>query len=131
MSPIMLFLIFLAVIALALFVIWRYWSSIARITPEEEEYDERVAALNERQANRLSDEQLVQPLTDDEAWSIMVHRGMRRREPRKRPRDTTRRLLPPREAEDRLEARRERYGGDLLRRVDERRKRYGDDERRK
>jgi len=116
--PIVLFLIFLAVIAVALFAIWSYWSRIAHVTPEEEEYDERVAALNERQANRLSDDQLRNTFSEDEAWRIMVSRGLRERE--RGGRDTgRRRLLPPR---------RERYGGDLGRRVDERRQRQRDEE---
>jgi hypothetical protein len=127
MSPFVLFLIFLAIIAVVLFAIWRYWASLARVTPEEQEFDERIAALNERQANRLSDEQLTRNVSDDDAWQIMVRRGMRDRERRRRPRDTGRRLLPPRDPEPR-QPRRERYGGDMLRRVDERRSRR-DDER--
>jgi hypothetical protein len=107
---------FLIVIAVALFVIWRYWGSLARVSPEEQEYDERMAALNERQANRLSDDQLTRPLSDDDAWAIMVSRGRQQRQGR--PARRGRRALPP--------LRQERYGGDMLRRVDERRDRYGE-----
>jgi hypothetical protein len=117
-SPTVLFLGFLMVIAIVLFAIWRYWSSLARVTPEEEEFDERMAALNERQANRLSDDQLTQPFTDEEAWQIMVRRGLRDRDRQRPPRRRTGRLLSP--------PRQERYGGDMRRRIEERRERYGD-----
>jgi len=114
-SPIILFLFFTALVAGALLLVWRYWNTIARVSPEEEEFDERMTALNDRQANRLSDDQLTHPLTDDDAWSVMVQRGRRDRERRRRPaRPTQRRQLSARE---------ERYGGELSRRVDERRRR--------
>jgi hypothetical protein len=58
-----------------------------------------VAALNRRQANRISDEDLANPLSGDEAWQAMIDRGRRGLR------------------------RRERYGGDLSRRVGERRRR--------
>ena len=112
-SPIILFLFFTALVAGALLLVWRYWNTIAHVSPEEEEFDERMTALNDRQANRLSDEQLTHPLTDDDAWSVMVQRGRRDRERRRRP---TR-------GQRRLPAREERYGGELSRRVDERRRR--------
>jgi hypothetical protein len=114
-SPIILFIFFTALVAGALLLVWRYWNSIARVSPEEEEFDERMTALNDRQANRLSDEQLTHPLTDDDAWSVKVQRGRRDRERHQRPaRATQRRQLPSRE---------ERYGGDLSRRERERRRR--------
>ena len=80
-----------------------------------------MAAMNERQANRLSDEQLRTPLTDDEAWNIMVRRGQR--QPRRRSRYS-------RGDERRPAGRHDRYGGDLARRADERRERSGDPPRR-
>ena len=114
-SPIILFIFFTVLVAGALLLVWRYWNTIARVSPEEEAFDERMTALNDRQANRLSDDQLTHPLTDDDAWTIMVQRGRRDRERRRRPpRATQRRLAPPRE---------DRYGGELSRRVDERRRR--------
>ena len=114
-SPIILFLFFTALVAGALLLVWRYWNTIARISPEEEAFDERMTALNDRQANRLSDDQLTHPLTDDDAWSVMVQRGRRDRERRRKPaRPTQRRLPPPRE---------ERYGGELSQRERERRRR--------
>jgi hypothetical protein len=114
-SPILLFFFFTALVAGALLLVWRYWNTIARVSPEEEEFDERMTALNDRQANRLTDDQLTHPLTDDDAWSVMVQRGRRDRERRRRPARPTQRQLPP--------AREERYGGELSRRVDERRRR--------
>jgi hypothetical protein len=113
-SPIILFIFFTALVAGALLLVWRYWNTIARVSPEEEAFDERMTALNDRQANRLSDDQLTHPLTDDDAWSVMVQRGRRDRARRRPPRPTQRRLPAPRE---------ERYGGELSRRVDERRRR--------
>src|SRR5690349_28450 len=113
-SPIILFLFFTALVAGALLLVWRYWNTIARVSPEEEEFDERMSLLNDRQANRLSDEQLTHPLTDDDAWSVMVQRGLRDRA-RRRPARPTQRRQPM--------AREERYGGELSRRVSERRRR--------
>jgi hypothetical protein len=114
-SPILLFIFFTLLVAGVLLLVWRYWNTIAYVSPEEEAFDERMTALNDRQANRLSDEQLTHPLTDDDAWSIMVQRGRRDRERRRRPPRTSQRRLPP--------PREERYGGQLSRRVDERRRR--------
>jgi hypothetical protein len=119
-SPIVLFVLFTILLGGVLLLIWRYWSSIASVSPEEEEFDERMTALNDRQANRLSDEQLTHPLSDDDAWSIMVQRGRRDRERKRRQaRDTKRRQAPPRD---------DRYGGNLARRVEERRRRERTDE---
>lgn len=85
-----------AAILVVIYAIWRYWTSMADMTPEEKEYDERVAELNERQANRLTDEQLTHPPSDDDAWQIMLRRG-------------------------RNALRRSRYHGDLQKRTSERR----------
>jgi hypothetical protein len=108
-----LFLSVLIVLGGVLFVVWRYWYNIASVSPEEEEYDERVAELNERQANRMTDEQLTNPLSEDDAWNVMVRRGRRDQGRGRYGRETERRPL----------ARRDRYGGDLSRRADERRDR--------
>jgi hypothetical protein len=117
-GPTALFIVFVVLIAAVLIAVWRYWIGLARVSPEEERYDELMSALNDRQANRISDEVLTNPLTDEDAWQIMVRRG-RRVGARKRraPRETQPRLLPPR---------RERYGGELARRVEERRERGAD-----
>jgi hypothetical protein len=121
-GPTALFIIFVVLIAGALIAVWRYWINLARVSPEEEEYDDLVSALNDRQANRLSDEVLTQPLSEEDAWQIMVRRGKRLGAPKRRPARQTPPQLPP--------PRRERYGGELSRRVDERRDRSGDPPRR-
>jgi len=97
--PIMLFIIFAVLLLGAVYALWHYWDNLSRQSPEEEAYDERVAALNQRQANRISDEQLAHPISEDEAWNIMVNRGQHGGR------------------------RRDRYGGELARRVGERRRR--------
>ena len=99
MWPTVLFLASAVLLLGAVYALWRYWDNLSRLSPEEEAFDERVAALNERQANRVSDEDLARTLDEDEAWQIMVSRGQRGKR------------------------RRERYGGELSRRVGERRRR--------
>lgn len=96
MTPIILFAICAALLLGAIYLLWRYWDNATRRSPEEEAYDKRVAQLNERQANRLSDEQLTHPVNEEDAWQIMVERGRK------------------------ATGRRSRYGGDLKRRTRER-----------
>lgn len=57
--------------------LWRYWDEAVRRTPEQEAYDKRMARLNERQSNRLSDDQLRGVIDEESAWNIMVSRGRR------------------------------------------------------
>ncbi len=118
-GPTALFLVFVVLIALVLVAVWRYWNNLARVSPEAEEFDELMSALNDRQANRLSDEVLTNPLSDEDAWQIMVRRGMRLNTRKRRKARDTQPRLPP--------ARRERYGGELARRVEERRERNNTD----
>ena len=99
MWPTLLFLASAVLLLGGVYALWRYWDNLAHVSPEEEAFDERVAALNERQANRVSDEELTHPVSEDEAWKIMISRGQQGRR------------------------RRERYGGVLSRRVGERRRR--------
>lgn len=99
MPPIFLFLIFAVLLLAVVYAVWRYWERLARVSYEEEEFDERMAALNERQSHRISDEQLTHPPSEDDAWRVMVERGRR------------------------VGRRRERYGGDLARRTRDRRRR--------
>jgi hypothetical protein len=124
--PIVLFVIFAVLLLAIIYALWRYWFSIAQVTPEEEEFDERVAALNERQANRISDEQLLRPFSEEDAWQIMVRRGQQPLRRRRRVRKDLAR--DDEEYEDerlrRYDERRERYAGDLRRRSEERRARY-------
>jgi hypothetical protein len=68
-------------------LIWRVWTDYASVSPEEEEREREIAALNEQQANRVSDEQLARPVDADAAWQAMVRRGEAgRRRPTRRPR---------------------------------------------
>lgn len=56
-------------------VAWRYWREQVNISPEDEELLREIAELNERQANRISDQRLRSRIDSDEAWQIMVQRG--------------------------------------------------------
>lgn len=93
-----LFFVSAALLAGIVVALWRYWRNVANITPEQEEYDKRVATLNERQANRLTNDQLGQKISEEDAWNIMLRRGARAR-------------------------RRDRYAAEVRRRYDERRRR--------
>jgi hypothetical protein len=93
-----LFGLLAAILLAVIYALWRYWDGLVDTSPDEEEYDRQVADLNERQANRMSDERLTKPPSDDDAWQIILRRG--------------RRL-----------SRQPRYGHDLSRRTRERRKR--------
>jgi membrane protein implicated in regulation of membrane protease activity len=77
MTPTILFIIFAVLLLLAIYGIWRFWSGLIAVSRAESRYEQRMAALNERQANRYTDEQLTHPANDDEAWRIMVQRGKR------------------------------------------------------
>ncbi|MFO7170657.1 MAG: hypothetical protein DIU80_021725 [Chloroflexota bacterium] len=92
------YIIFAVALLAAIYFLWRYWSDLVDRTPEEEAYERRISALNERQANRYSDDELTTVTDEDEAWRIMVERG-------------------------RASLRRDRYAGDLHRRAGERRRR--------
>ncbi len=59
------------------YMLRRFWDEQAQMTPEEEAYDKRVARLNQRQANRISDGFLRRNVSDDDAWQMMVRRGRR------------------------------------------------------
>ncbi len=69
MSQEMLHILFVVVAGLLVFVflaIRRYWESQLNITEEEEELERRMASLNERQANRRRDDEIVRLLRGDE-----------------------------------------------------------------
>lgn len=87
----LIFVLFAAILLVVAYVLWRYWADLTTRTADEERFEERIAALNERQANRYSDDELTELPSDDDAWQIMVDRGRRA-------------------------TRRDRYAGDLLRR---------------
>jgi hypothetical protein len=69
MSQEMLHLVFVIVAGLLVFVfigIRRYWEARLNITEEEEDMERRVASLNEQQANRRRDDEIVRLLRGDE-----------------------------------------------------------------
>ncbi|GAB4217410.1 MAG: hypothetical protein OHK0022_59640 [Roseiflexaceae bacterium] len=94
----LLMLLIILLLAGVCFALWRYWERQASLSAEEEAYDRRVASLNQRQANRLSDDRLREPVSQEDAWALMVQRGQR------------------------ASQRRDRYAGDLQRRTREKRK---------
>lgn len=89
----MIYLLFVLATILGLglaYLAWRYWEDQVRRTPEDEEFDARVADLNQSQANRLSDDQIRSMLDTDDAWQRMVNRGQQARQRRPRKRQETR-----------------------------------------
>ena len=97
--PIEMLIIFAIVAALlvgVLVALWRYWDGVSRGSAEDSAFDKQVAALNERQSNRMSDDLIRANIDDESAWQIMVERGRR------------------------AARRRDRYTGDLARRPRER-----------
>lgn len=65
---------------------WHNWRRTTDVTEEDEYYDRRVISLNNRQANRLSDQDLTQPIHEDDAWQIMVQRGRQNKRSRRQSR---------------------------------------------
>jgi hypothetical protein len=92
-----LYIVFGLLLTVIVVVLWRYWATLVDRTPEEDAYERRLTALNERQANRYSDDALTSAPNEDDSWAIMVERGRR-------------------------SGRRDRYAGDLGRRTGARRK---------
>ncbi|MBC8161843.1 MAG: hypothetical protein H7Z42_11545 [Roseiflexaceae bacterium] len=91
--PLEMTLLFAVVAAMLIGVIVglrRYWDAVSSRSDEEEDFDRRVKALNERQSNRMSDDLIRADMDEDSAWQIMVERG-RRAARRKRPRSSERR----------------------------------------
>jgi hypothetical protein len=89
-NDIFLFLFLAAGVLAVVYGVWRYWNNLVEVSPEEEDYERQVANLNERQANRISDEHLTKPLSDDDAWQIIQRRGQRAmRRQREKPASTS------------------------------------------
>jgi hypothetical protein len=81
------FLLFSAaalVLVLLTVLLWRGWATLARRSPRDEARERELAALNDAQANRISDQQLTRPVDADAAWQTMVKRGERRKRERRR-----------------------------------------------
>lgn len=74
----MIYLLFALAAALLLALvalIWRVWTDYAQVDPEDEERERELAALNDAQANRVSDQQLTRPVDLDSAWQATLQRG--------------------------------------------------------
>lgn len=65
-------------------LLWRFWSEYVQVSPDDEEREREMAALNDAQANRVSDERLATPVDADDAWQTMVQRGGAGRRRRRR-----------------------------------------------
>lgn len=60
-----------AVLVLLIFIaVWRYWSDKLNMSQEDEALERRMAALNENQANRRRDDEIVRLLRGDEQRTI-------------------------------------------------------------
>lgn len=69
MSQEMLHIVFVIVATLLVLVflgVRRYWEAQVNISQEEEDLERRMASLNERQANRRRDDEIVRLLRGDE-----------------------------------------------------------------
>ncbi len=81
MSTILVLIVAAVAISGIALVMWRYWQEQLDMSADEDQYEREVAALNEKQANRYTDDELgdlSRRLDDDLAWQIMVRRGRRR-----------------------------------------------------
>ncbi len=72
-----------ALLAALVALIWRVWGTYTDRSDEAEAHERKLAALNNRQANRVSDQLLTRPLDNDSAWQTMVQRGDTPRRPRR------------------------------------------------
>lgn len=84
MTQVLLVLGIALIILVLVVVAWRFWLNYSQITSESADFEERLADLNEIQANRYSDGQIRHVYSPDEAWKEMAMRGRRRG--RRRPR---------------------------------------------
>jgi hypothetical protein len=82
----LLFAVAALLLILLVALIWRFWQNYAQVSPEEEELDRSIASLNDEQANRSSDAQIVRRMDAETGWQIMVRRGQRDSRRPRRPR---------------------------------------------
>ena len=69
MSQVEVNLLFAVVAGLVLLIfvaVWRYWSEKLNMSQEDEALERKMAALNENQANRRRDDEIVRLLRGDE-----------------------------------------------------------------
>ena len=62
----LLFAIVAVLVLLILVAVWRYWSEKLNMSQEDENLERKMAALNENQANRRRDDEIVRLLRGDE-----------------------------------------------------------------
>jgi hypothetical protein len=73
----LLFIVAALLMILLAVLVWRFWQGFAQVSPEEEELERSIASLNDSQANRASDQQIVRQIDTETGWQIMVRRGQR------------------------------------------------------
>lgn len=66
----LLFAIVAGLVLLILIAVWRYWADKLNMSQEDEALERRMAALNEGQANRRRDDEIVRLLRGDEHQTI-------------------------------------------------------------
>lgn len=66
----LLFVIVAGLVLLIFIAVWRYWSEKLNMSQEDEALERRMAALNEGQANRRRDDEIVRLLRGDEHRTI-------------------------------------------------------------
>ena len=86
MSIYVLFPLAAALLVALVALVWRFWATYADRSDEAEAHERELAALNNLQANRVSDQLLTRPFDNDSAWQTMVQRGDSPRRPRRPPR---------------------------------------------
>lgn len=77
----MLFVLFVAVALILIILVYmahQLWQSYTRFTPDDKDFEDQIAKLNDYQSHRLSDKHLVNPLSSEDAWALMVRRGLQR-----------------------------------------------------
>lgn len=75
MTVFVLWLIGALILAGLIGLLWQVWRSYASRSPAETAQEHDLVALNNAQANRVSDHQLTNPPDTDAAWRTMVERG--------------------------------------------------------
>lgn len=66
----LLFAIVAGLVLLIFIAVWRYWAEKLNMSQEDEALERRMAALNEGQANRRRDDEIVRLLRGDEHRTI-------------------------------------------------------------
>ncbi len=66
----LIFVIIAAFGIILVIAIWRYWNAYLNMSEEEEELERRMAALNQRQAYRRRDDEIVRLLRGDEQRTV-------------------------------------------------------------